>query len=150
MPKDRKLSPQEMKFCQYIAIDGMTGVDAYMTAYSTKNRKTAKENACRKQKEEHIAKKIAELRERVSYSLSWSRQQAEDKLTMIVQESMTDGSPKAMGNAIKAISELNRMCGYYAPTKTQSVNIEVGAGDIDAIMLNLGFKRTTLLESEND
>ena len=149
MPKE-KLTPQEMKFCQYVAVDGMTATDAYMTAYKTKNRKTARENGCKIQKKDRIAQKIQDLRERQAYSLSWSRQQAEENLTVIVKESMQDGNPKAMSNAIKAISELNRMCGYYAPTKTQSLNIEVGAGDIDAIMLNLGFKRTSLLESEND
>lgn len=139
------LTQREERFCQLYAVDGMTATDAYLTAYNCKSRKSASDRAVLLKKKRDVKKRITDLQERLAFHLSWSKAQSEQHLTQIVKESMHDGSPKAMSNAIKAITELNKMCGYHAPTQTQSLNIEVGAGDIDAIMLNLGFQRTEAL-----
>jgi hypothetical protein len=144
----RFLTANEENFCRYFALDGLDATESYMNAYNTKRREVAKVAACKLKKKPEVAKRIADLQDRLAYKLSWSKAQAEENLTIIVKESMNKGDAKAMSNAINAIKELNKMCGYHAPTKTESLNIEVGARDIDAIMLNLGFKRAGLIEGE--
>lgn len=143
----RFLTAAEERFCQFHAVEGLDATESYMNAFRTANRKSANEMACRLKKKPEVAKRIADLQDRLAYKLSWSKAQAEENLTIIVKESMNKGDAKSMTNAINAIKELNKMCGYHAPTKTESLNIEVGARDIDAIMLNLGFKRTGLLDN---
>lgn len=137
----RFLTAAEERFCQYYAIEGLDATESYMNAFTTKKREVAKVCACQLKKKPEVAKRIQDLRDRLAYKLTWSKAQAEENLTIIVKESMNKGDAKSMTNAINAIKELNKMCGYHAPVKTESLNIEVGARDIDAIMLNLGFQR---------
>lgn len=144
------LTQREETFCQNLVVNEMTTTDAYLSAYDTKNRKTAARGGFQLKQRPRVAKRIAELQEKMEFQMSWSRRKSEEGLTAIVEKSIADGSSAALGNAIRAISELNKMCGYLAPTKSAHMNIEVGAGDIDAIMLNLGFKRTSLLEAQNE
>lgn len=148
--KPETLTQREENFCQAFVVKGMTATDAYLTAFDTKNRKTASNSAKDLKKRPRVAKRIEELREKMAYEMSWSKEKAERSLTDIVETSLADGSTGAMKNAISAIQELNKMCGYHAPVKSAHMNIEVGAGDIDAIMLNLGFKRTSLLEASDE
>ncbi len=153
MPKPKgcyHLTHKQEKFARCKAIDGMSDIDAYMTAYDSHSRNTAKTNAHRLKQNPEVVARIAELQDRVSFKMSWSKARSEKHLTEIVEMSMADGNPKALSNAVKAIQELNKMCGYHAPVKSAHMNIEVGAGDIDAIMRNLGFQRIGMLNEQNE
>ena len=139
------LTAAEERFCQFYAIDGLDATESYMNAFSCSSRETAKRCAWRLKQKPEVQKRVEDLQDRLAFKLSWSKAQSEENLTIIVKESMAKGDAKSMTNAINAIKELNKMCGYHAPIKSETLNIEVGARDIDAIMKNLGFTRTELI-----
>lgn len=135
------LNTNQEQFCLNV-VNGMSYVDAYASVYGDKNHASVQNMASRLAKNPVVAKRIADLRERMAYKLIWSRAEAEKGLRKVLDMCMDKEDAQ---NAIKAIMELNRMCGYHAPTTSLNATIDIKSHDIDSIMKNLGFVRTEKL-----
>lgn len=136
-----ELNYKQEQFCLNV-VNGMSQVDAYDAVYESKDRDTARKAAANLKKNPAVAKRIQDLRDRMAYKLAWSRAEAEKGLRDIFNMCMDKGDAQ---NAIKAVMELNRMCGYHAPTTSINATVDIKTNDIDSIMKNLGFTRTERL-----
>ena len=123
-------------------VNGMNYTDAYAAVYGEKNRGTCQTGGKNLAKNPAVAARIQDLRDRMAYKLAWSRAEAEKGLRDIFNMCMDKGDAQ---NAIKAVMELNRMCGYHAPTTSINATVDIKTNDIDSIMKNLGFTRTERL-----
>lgn len=131
------LRPKQERFCQAIA-DGNSQADAYRIAYNTKNAKAAtiQKRASELCKKGDIAGRVKELQDKLADKEIYTREEGLKMLKDIACSqlkaalSSDNGSSKSAGAAIKAIAEMNRMCGYY---EAENVNnaITISFGDAD-------------------
>lgn len=136
-----ELNYNQEQFCLNI-VNGMSQVDAYAAVYGDKDRDNTRKKAAALKKNPVVSARIQDLKDRMAYKLAWSRAEAEKGLREVYQMCMEKGDAQ---NAIKAIMELNRMCGYHAPTTSINATVDIKSNDIDSIMKNLGFTRTEKL-----
>ena len=131
------LTPKQERFCQAIA-DGNSQADAYRIAYNTKNAKAAtiQKRASELCKNGEIAGRIKELQDKLADKEIYTREEGLKMLKDIacsqlkVALSSENGSSKSANAAIKAIAEMNRMCGFYAPENVNNA-ITISFGDAD-------------------
>lgn len=109
------LTPKQEAFCQSIS-SGLSNSDAYKSAYSTENQKpeTISNNAYKLANNNDVVTRLAELRKELADKALWSREDSLNEFISIVKE------PDNQGCKISALKELNVMCGYNAPTKTET------------------------------
>lgn len=121
-----KLTPQQEKFAQAIALEDMNQADAYRSAYNT-NRMTDKsiwEKASELASNVKVTARIAELRKECMTPKVMDAQKRREKLTVLAESE----DPNV---AMKAIDLLNRMDGEYvqkiaAEVQTETtINIEL-------------------------
>lgn len=112
----QKLTAQQEKFAQAIALEDMSQADAYRSAYNTSRMtdETIWARASELAKNSKVAVRIAELRQEAMTPKVMNAQQRREKLT----ELANDGDPNV---AMKAIDLLNKMDGEYV----QKVEAEV-------------------------
>lgn len=112
----QKLTPQQEKFAQAIALENMNQADAYRSAYDTSKMgdDTIYVKASELANKDKIAVRIAELRQQTMTPKVMSAQKRREKLTELAQ----DDDPNV---AMKAIDLLNKMDGEYV----QKVEAEV-------------------------
>lgn len=128
------LTPKQERFCQAIA-DGNSQADAYRIAYNTKNAKAAtiQKRASELCQKGDIAGRVKELQDKLADKEIYTREEGLKMLKDIacsqlkVALSSDNGSSKSAGAAIKAIAEMNRMCGYYEADKVENtISIDFG------------------------
>jgi len=140
--KKHHLNYNQEQFCLNV-VNGMSYVDAYASVYGEgKTRETTRSMGKQLAQKPEVAKRIQDLRDRMAYKLMWSRAEAEKSLRDVLNMCIDKEDAQ---NAIKAIMELNRMCGYHAPTTSINATVDIKSNDIDSIMKNLGFVRTEKL-----
>jgi phage terminase small subunit len=122
----QKLTAQQEKFAQAIALEEMTQADAYRSAYDTSRMgdDTVYVKASELAKKDKIAVRIAELRQQAMTPKVMNAQKRREKLTKLAE----DEDPNV---AMKAIDLLNKMDGEYvqkveaAVTNAVNINIEL-------------------------
>lgn len=122
----QKLTAQQEKFAQAIALEDMNQADAYRSAYNTSKMAddTVYVKASELAKNDKVAVRIAELRQQTMTPKVMTAQRRREKLTELAQ----DEDPNV---AMKAIDLLNKMDGEYvqkveaAVTNAVSINIEL-------------------------
>lgn len=122
----QKLTAQQEKFAQAIALEDMNQADAYRSAYNTSKMAddTVYVKASELAKNDKVAVRIAELRQQTMTPKVMTAQKRREKLT----ELASDEDPNV---AMKAIDLLNKMDGEYvqkveaAVTNAVSINIEL-------------------------
>ena len=115
----QKLTPQQEKFAQAIALEDMNQADAYRSAYDTSRMgdDTIYVKASELANKDKVAVRIAELREKAMTPKVMSAQRRREKLT----ELANDDDPNV---AMKAIDLLNKMDGEYVQKIAADVQTE--------------------------
>jgi hypothetical protein len=109
------LTPKQEVFCQALA-GGKTQADAYRSAYNVKpttKPETTQNKAHQLMQKGDVRARVDELKTQLAEKLLWSREDSLNEFISIVKE------PDNQGCKISALKELNVMCGYNAPTKTE-------------------------------
>lgn len=116
------LTDKQEKFCQAVALEGMSLSDAYRSAYETKNMKdkTVNEKACVLAKEDKITARIEELRASVVSPKIMSAQKRKEWLTEVINDPNADIRAR-----LQASDQLNRMEGQYVQKVDANVNADV-------------------------
>ena len=120
----QKLTAQQEKFAQAIALENMSQADAYRSAYDTSRMgdDTIYVKACELAKKDKISVRVAELRQQAMTPKVMNAQKRKEKLTELANSE----DPNV---AMKAIDLLNKMDGEYV----QKVEAEVK----NAISINI-------------
>ena len=107
------LTAKQEKFAQGIA-DGLAQTEAYRQAFNVPNTSPASVavKASNMIGREYIAKRVAELREKLTQRHLWTREMSVKALVRAYQEG--NGSVK-----VAAVKELNAMHGFNAPQKVE-------------------------------
>ena len=107
------LTAKQEKFCQCIA-DGMNQSDAYRAAYSAEKMKpdVVTVKASELASSGNVSVRLKELRDALSASLIWTREQSVEVLAEIAR-----GSESRPGEKVSAVKELNSMHGFNEATK---------------------------------
>lgn len=115
----QKLTAQQEKFAQAIALEDMNQADAYRSAYNTSRMtdETIWARASELAKNSKVAVRIAELRQQAMTPKVMSAQKRREKLT----ELANDEDPNV---AMKAIDLLNKMDGEYVQKVQARVSYE--------------------------
>lgn len=105
------LTTKQEAFAQAIA-DGMTGADAYRTAYDAKKMKdsTIHKRASELLANGVVAGRVDELRQHIAKKAIWTREMSVKALVQAYRE----GKPS---EKVSAVKELNAMHGFNAPEK---------------------------------
>lgn len=122
----QKLTAQQEKFAQAIALEDMNQADAYRSAYNTSKMtdKSVWEKASELARNGKVKSRIAELREKAMTPKVMDAQKRREKLTELAESD----DPNV---AMKAIDLLNKMDGEYvqkiaAEVQTETtINIEL-------------------------
>jgi phage terminase small subunit len=122
----QKLTAQQEKFAQAIALENMNQADAYRSAYNASRMgdDTVYVKACNLAKLDKVAVRIAELRQQAMTPKVMSAQKRREKLTELAESEDPNVS-------MKAIDLLNKMDGEYVQkveaevTNAVSINIEL-------------------------
>lgn len=133
----RKLTPKQEKFCKlYLQLGNAS--EAYRQAYScvSMSSRSIENEASRLLKNPHIAPRIKELQSKSEKVFIITAERKKKWLEEVIERSMQakpvdielDGDGKVISmkcgfdgpTTIKAITELNKMDGDLAPTKTKS------------------------------
>ncbi|OGV48744.1 MAG: hypothetical protein A2X49_03990 [Lentisphaerae bacterium GWF2_52_8] len=103
-------------FCRKVA-DGTIQSEAYKELYGIKQKNIAAAAAARLCKIREVADRLTYLKEEIAEKILWTRREAGLVLSTIARD-----ESKEPPDRIKAIQELNKMCGYHAPKQLQSVD----------------------------
>ena len=116
----QKLTAQQDKFAQAIALEDMNQSDAYRSAYNTKGMsdKTINEKASRLASQDKVRARIQELRDTLVSPKIMSAQKRLEWLTRLIEN-----EEETTGDKLKAIDIMNKMQGEYV----QKVEAEVKA-----------------------
>jgi len=138
------LTLKQIKFCE-LYVGGNNATDSYKIAYNSSNLGTCKVNSSKMLNNQHIKDKIKELQDFNKRITERAEQKNKDKeieykiatvlerkylLTKIMLEKDINGIQTVIGDKIKAIAELNKMDGSYAPIQTQTDLTLNGNGDL--------------------
>jgi len=112
------LTSKQEAFCQSV-VCGNSLSDAYRSAYSADKMKATSINANSSKllANTTIALRIDYLKKELADKALWSREDSLNEFISIVKE------PDNQGCKINALKELNVMCGYNAPTKTETSGV---------------------------
>lgn len=115
----QKLTAQQDKFAQAIALEDMNQADAYRSAYNTTRMsdETIWVKACNLAKQDKVRVRIAELREQAMTPKVMNAQKRREKLSKLAE----DEDPNVV---MKAIDLLNKMDGEYVQKVQANVTYE--------------------------
>ena len=113
-----KLTAQQEKFAQAIALEDMTQADAYRSAYNTARMtdKTIWERASVLANDSKVATRVAELRKEAMTPKVMNAQKRREKLTELAESNDPNVS-------MKAIDLLNKMDGEYVTKIDGNLNV---------------------------
>ena len=116
------LTDKQEKFCQAVALEGMSLSDAYRSAYDTARMKdkTINEKACVLGKQDNISARIAQLRTSVVSPKIMSAQERLEFLTSVIHN-----EGENIRNRLSAIDIMNKMQGEYVQKVEANVQNEV-------------------------
>lgn len=131
------LSDQQRVFCRLVAVEGYKQGPAYAQVFGCKATSAAT-LAGRLMKRVEVQEEIQRLRkegrvQQVRLEVAgavWSKALRMEKLQLWAEEAAARGD---VGNAIRAVAELNKMDGAYAPVQLEQ-RVE-GALDVRAMVL---------------
>ncbi len=139
--KLQKLTEKQELFIRHYLTNGQNGNQAAIAAGY--NKKNARIRASQLLTCDNVKKRLQEIQERKGESLKFTY---ENKLKMLAEmakkcmtgDNMPNGNSHPSG-LTSCISEMNRMQGDYAPTKTLNANLNADAKDFDQLdqMLSL-------------
>lgn len=129
------LTPKQEKAIQAYLTNGGNKTQAYKSAYSTKkmNEKTINENACRLFKDSKVAARLKELQKEIEESNKITKDWVLERAKEMVERSLVpDGIFTRSGEFTgefkydsagvgKGLEIINKMLGYYAPEKAETV-----------------------------
>jgi phage terminase small subunit len=109
------LTAKQEAFAQAVA-GGMTQADAYRSAYSAENMKSAviDVKACELMKNGKVSVRVASLKSELESKGLWTRERSVKALANIA-----DGAEAKANEIVAAIKELNLMHGFNAPSKVE-------------------------------
>lgn len=115
----QKLTAQQEKFAQAIALEDMNQADAYRSAYNTSRMsdETIWVKASNLAKQDKVRVRIAELREQATTPKVMNAQKRREKLSVLA----ANEDPNV---AMKAIDLLNKMDGEYVQKVQANVSYE--------------------------
>lgn len=113
-----KLTTQQEKFAQAIALEDMNQTDAYRSAYNTSKMtdKSVWEKASELAANVKVSARIEELREKAMTPKVMNAQERREKLTELAKS-------EDANTAMKAIDLLNKMDGEYVTKVEGSLNV---------------------------
>lgn len=113
---DKPLTAKQEAFAQCVA-DGMSGADAYRTAYDASRMKQASihVNASKLLADAKVAQRVDELRAKLATKALWTREMSVKALVNAYKE----GKPS---DKVSAVKELNAMHGYNTPQRIDLTN----------------------------
>lgn len=113
-----KLTTQQEKFAQAIALEDMNQTDAYRSAYNTSKMtdKSVWEKASELAANVKVSSRIDELREKAMTPKVMNAQERREKLTELAKS-------EDANTAMKAIDLLNKMDGEYVTKVEGSLNV---------------------------
>lgn len=116
--KQEKITERQREFARLIAKGEKQGA-AYRRAFDCTGQSEAavRSNASRLAKNDNILRLIEELRKRADGEVVIKRYERMVRLSQIVRRAGKKGSNVSIRNGLRAIQELNRMDGAYAPQK---------------------------------
>jgi phage terminase small subunit len=116
------LTDKQEKFCQAVALEGMSLSDAYRSAYDTSKMKdkTVNEKACVLGKKDNITARIEQLRASVASPKIMSAQERLEFLTGVIHN-----EGENIRNRLSAIDIMNKMQGEYVQKVEADVKREV-------------------------
>jgi hypothetical protein len=120
--RSTRLTPKQERFCKVYLETGNATL-AYKTACDADQMtsKTVNETACRLMKQANISPRINGFHEMVINAVSWKRQDS----PRILSEIATDlNGTTSRRERIAAVKELNAMCGFNAPVRSQMVGAD--------------------------
>jgi len=138
MPRD---TSKRDKFIQLVAKGGITQTEAYIQAGYSSNYAPGviSKKACNLARK-HIDK-INAIKEKVAKRAEekelWSREDSIRVLNDVIKSCYKDGDLVSKSACISACAELNKMCGYNAPSKHVIKTNAVENETIDSILKNL-------------
>lgn len=114
----QKLTTQQEKFAQAIALEDMNQSDAYRHAYNTSKMtdKSIWEKASELASNVKVSARVQELREKAMTPKVMNAQERREKLTLLAQSDDPN-------TAMKAIDLLNKMDGEYVTKVDGTLNI---------------------------
>jgi len=113
----KPLSSKEEAFCQDV-VGTYTLAEAYRRNYASKNHNNLNVNfAAKKIRDKpHVAERIAFLQKQLQEKNLWTREMSVKVLGKVAISGARDN------DKIKAVCELNKMHGFYAPTRIDHTN----------------------------
>ena len=116
--KQEKITERQREFARLVAKGEKQGA-AYRMAFNCTGQSEAavRSNASRLAKNDNILQLVEELRERADDEAVIKRYERMVRLSQIVRRAGKEGSNVSIMDGLRAIQELNRMDGAYAPEK---------------------------------
>ena len=116
------LTDKQEKFCQAVALEGMSLSDAYRSAYDAERMKdkTINEKACVLAKQDNITARIEELRASIVSPKIMSAQERMEWLTQLIGNENVGTTDR-----LRAIDIMNKMQGEYVQKVEADVKREV-------------------------
>lgn len=117
-----KINNKHITFIETWLANGNNATEAYLTAYPNVNRETACANGARLIAHANIKPIIAEKKKELATKCMITKEEILADLKYI--KDLHKDNPRS-SNSIKAISEINKMLGFYMPTESNvNMNIE--------------------------
>lgn len=123
----KKRTDKQEAFCKEFVLNGGNASDAYRFAYDAENMQpeTINVKACELKGDGNISVRIEELHSKVRESQEkqfiWDAVKKKEILVKVAEDGMEDGDNgmRSRADVVKAVNELNKMDGDYAPSKVQ-------------------------------
>lgn len=123
----KKLTPKQEAFCKEYVLNGGNASDAYRSAYDAENMgaETINTEASLVKCDHAISMRIEDLHSKVRESQEkqfiWDAAKKKEILVKVAEDGMEggDNGMRSRADVVKAVNELNKMDGDYAPSKVQ-------------------------------
>jgi len=130
-----ELNERQRVFARALA-EGASQAAAYRKAFDCKGKSAAAvaSNASRLAKNDKVREFVAQLGAAADARAVLGRQERMEWLSRLVEVAERSGEPAAVANGIRAVQELNRMDGAYAPERVEARVEECAFAQVLALM----------------
>jgi phage terminase small subunit len=122
MRDSNKLTDKQKAFCDAYLISGDVKQASIASGYTLKGMSAYRLLKMVKV-DKYLKARKSQLDKQVEKGFKWKANKLNTIVECIVGETKDEVDKQYANTAIGAISELNKMCGHYAPTKTIQVNL---------------------------
>ena len=129
---NEKLTSKQYDFAMNYIKNGFNAYQAALSAgYTEAYSRTGSPNLVQNQSIQRLIKKeVTSLEDRIGITIEWKAKKLQRIIDSIVPSEGEIDKPY-LKDAIRALSELNKMSGHYAPTKNVLLNVDTANRLID-------------------